>query len=633
MDAKDSFVSLVLLLLSLGLFGSLSLTYCVWNKQTEVTSELQNGKFHSELTDIRNELNKLQKELKNTDRRLHLLASEPLQEKSQLKRNVRQADEDTDTPSATEILTNALIEINEIKLILSSCMECKKNEYNQTNCTLKPGPKGEPGDIGPPGQQGIAGQTGLPGPIGTKGEPGDRGIRGNPGPPGYPGHPGHHGHPGHPGFKGEKGEAGPQGPTGQIGPQGPSGIRGRAGLKGEQGLHGPTGKKGDKGDMGERGSKGDMGPPGPQGETGSVGHKGEPGPPGPPGPQGIQGKDGLIGPAGQKGDTGPQGPTGERGEKGDMGERGLKGDMGPPGPQGETGERGDRGQKGDKGTKGNLGYKGEKGEQGISGIQGPHPPGLPTTSPTPTPTTAPTPTPTTAPTPTPTPAAPRECGGPGWRRVVFLNMTNTSHVCPTGLRLAGYSRRTCGRASSGDYYCSSTIFSVGGSQYSRVCGRALAYRFGLNMGFHGYHYRRTRVIDGQYVDGLSLTHGAPGSRQHIWTFASGRFNRFGSSWDAKDRCPCDNGNTYRSPPFVGNDYFCESVLAQSSWQWIFYPNALLWDGQVCEGGGTCCKFNNPPWFTKNLANSTTENIELRLCLTSGSRISNVALELLELYVQ
>ena len=42
MDGKDSFMFLVLLLLSLGLFGSLSLTYCVWNKQTEVTSELQN---------------------------------------------------------------------------------------------------------------------------------------------------------------------------------------------------------------------------------------------------------------------------------------------------------------------------------------------------------------------------------------------------------------------------------------------------------------------------------------------------------------------------------------------------------------------------------------------------------------
>ena len=42
MDAKDRLFIFVLLLLSLGLFGSLSLTYCVWNKQTEVASELQN---------------------------------------------------------------------------------------------------------------------------------------------------------------------------------------------------------------------------------------------------------------------------------------------------------------------------------------------------------------------------------------------------------------------------------------------------------------------------------------------------------------------------------------------------------------------------------------------------------------
>ena len=40
--------------------------------------------------------------------------------------------------------------------------------------------------------------------------------------------------------------------------------------------------------------------------------------------------------------------------------------------------------------------------------------------------------------------------------------------------------------------------------------------------------------------------------------------------------------------------------AQAHYNAIFYPNATLWDGQVCEGGGTCCKLNNPPWFIKNL---------------------------------
>ena len=639
MDAKDSVFVFVLLLLSLGLFGSLSLTYCVWNKQTEVASELQNeqhtqsevnNELKSELVDVRNELqkrseladiqnqlhSKLQGELQNQlhqlqnemkivlqaalNSRVHLGTSEPSQDKNQLKRNVRQVDEDTDTPSATEILTNALTEIIESKLV--SYMNCDKNEYNHTKCTLKPGPKGEPGPEGPTGEKGTKGEQGD---MGHRGEQGNKGMKGE------------HGFTG---FKGEKGVVGPQGPTGPTGPKGPRGRQGETGEKGHIGL---------KGELGDKGVKGEHGYPGYKGEKGVVGPQGPTGPPGPPGIQGKDGPKGEQGPLGRKGDTGPRGPTGKRGNKGDMGERGLKGDMGPSGPQGETGERGDMGQKGepgDKGMKGNQGDKGEKGEQGVVG-----PPGVPNTTP------APTPAPTIVPTPTPTPAAPRECGGPGWRRVVFLNMTNTSHVCPTGLNLTTYSRRTCGRAySSRKYNCSSTTFSVGGSQYSRVCGRALAYRWGHQTTFYGYH-RRNYGIDGYYVDGLSLTHGASGSRQHIWTFASGLYAGNQSGYNIY-KCPCDNGNTTysSSPPFVGNDYFCESTRTASNWSvnWRrFHPNATLWDGQVCEGGGTCCQFNNPPWFTKNLANSTTEDIELRLCLSWRSSHSDIALEQLELYVQ
>ena len=114
-------------------------------------------------------------------------------------------------------------------------------------------------------------------------------------------------------------------------------------------------------------------------------------------------------------------------------------------------------------------------------------------------------------------------------------------------------------------------------------------------------------IDGRYVDGLSLTHGAPGLRQHIWTFVVGAVTN--SRHHAQ--CPCDNGNTIPSPPFVGNDYFCEGVT--SSYRSIS-DSVTLWDGQVCETCGTCCQLHDPPWFTKNLVNSTTENIDLRLCL-------------------
>ena len=568
MDTKDIVVFFVLLLCY-----SLILIKCVGNELSKVAREL---------ADTQNEL-------------LHKLPGELLA-KGQLKRNVRQADEDTDMLSATEILSNALTEIIEMKLV--SYMECNKNEYNHTKCTLKPGPKGEPGATGAPEIQGIVGQRG------------------------------------------------------QVGPQG---LQGPVGPPGEKGTKGELGDMGQKGEPGIRGMQGNVGYPGYKGEKGQQGVAGPPGPSGPEGPPGIQGKDG------------PKGEQGVVGTKGDMGERGLKGDMGPPGPQGETGEKGDVGQKGEagakglKGSPGYPGYKGEKGQKGVAGppgVAGPQgPPGLPTAPPTTAPPTtapptttpstiAPPPTappttapPTTAPptttpptTASPTTFIPEQCGGPGWRRVVFLNMTNTSYVCPAGLRLTSYSRRTCGRANSSRTSCWSTTFSVGGSQYSRVCGRALAYQWGHNYAFDGYHWRRLGIND-QYVDGLSLTHGAPGSRQHIWTFTSGVFTGNRSSHSAIHRCPCDNGNTYRSPPFVGTDYFCESVTESTYPARVFYPNATLWDGQVCEGGGTCCKLNNPPWFTKNLTSPATDGIELRLCLTETNYWSDVALELLELYVQ
>ena len=106
-------------------------------------------------------------------------------------------------------------------------------------------------------------------------------------------------------------------------------------------------------------------------------------------------------------------------------------------------------------------------------------------------------------------------------------------------------------------------------------------------------------------------------------------------------CPCDSShyNIISVPPFVGNDYFCESGW-QSSWNGgyirTFFPGNTLWDGQNCISSSTCCQFNSPPWFTKTLNVSTTDDIELRLCTVFGSSMTfsgDVALELIELYVK
>ena len=221
------------------------------------------------------------------------------------------------------------------------------------------------------------------------------------------------------------------------------------------------------------------------------------------------------------------------------------------------------------------------------------------------------------------------CGTPGWRRVAFINMTDTSYNCPTGLNLTSYSKRTCGASHTIRVGCSSTTFSVEGSPYSYVCGRIRGYQVGSTTAFVNI----ALGIDDQYVSGISLTHGAAGRRQHIWTFASGLSEATISN--PNEACPCDTAPPSIVPVFVGNDYFCESGL-HSAWSGqygIFHSNDVLWDGQGCTSTSTCCQFNNPPWFTKNLPNATTDDIELRICTPNFPSNADAPLELIELYVQ
>ena len=161
-----------------------------------------------------------------------------------------------------------------------------------------------------------------------------------------------------------------------------------------------------------------------------------------------------------------------------------------------------------------------------------------------------------------------------------------------------------------------------------MCGRIRGYQFGATSAFYQY----TRGIDSYYVEGISLTHGGTGSRQHIWTFAAG-VTEVGTSF-LSEICPCDAHNYNRAPAFVGDDYFCESGFHSTwSYQYILYPDDVLWDGRNCTSTSTCCQLNNPPWFTKNLTSATTDDIELRICTYDLPRHADVPLELIELYVQ
>ena len=220
------------------------------------------------------------------------------------------------------------------------------------------------------------------------------------------------------------------------------------------------------------------------------------------------------------------------------------------------------------------------------------------------------------------------CGSTGgWRRAVYLDMINRNTKCPSGWRETGYSKRTCGRATDG--VCDSVTFPVSGGEYSQVCGRIKAYQWGVSWGFYGYSHGQN-TIDDAYFSGVAVMLGSP--RQHIWTFAAGAWENdtveFGSL------CPCDTTFHIPIPPFVGEDYFCESGYIYPGYLdrslYTFHSNDTLWDGRDCHSSSTCCSHHNPPCFTKTLSMPTTDDIELRMCNINNK---NVAVELIELYVK
>ena len=216
-------------------------------------------------------------------------------------------------------------------------------------------------------------------------------------------------------------------------------------------------------------------------------------------------------------------------------------------------------------------------------------------------------------------------GGP-WMRVVDFNADNTSHSCPSGLQLFTNIRRRCGIPSDGGG-CASTMFDIHGIPYQKVCGKVIGYQEGSTDAFYG-----TNLIDNTYVDGVSLTHGHH-PRYHIWTFAAAT----GESYDLwyLTTCPCTRRHRIMPPipHFVGNDYFCDTGT-RGRWQLnTLYSDDPLWDGAGCGRNSTCCSFNSPPWFMKQLPSSTSDDLELRVCRGQPRSDEDVSLKSVELYVQ
>ena len=228
------------------------------------------------------------------------------------------------------------------------------------------------------------------------------------------------------------------------------------------------------------------------------------------------------------------------------------------------------------------------------------------------------------------------CGGPGWTLAASLNMNDPSQNCPSAWDERTESgKRLCFRQPNSPPGCDSATFSTNGKEYTHVCGRAIGYQYAHPDAFGLVEAPGT--IDNHYVDGLSVTHGQPGSRTHIWTFAAGLDEQLDDLQFVANLCPCLNPDNIASvPSYVAANYFCESGVPYPDVFSFgtFYPDDPLWDGDGCGApNNNCCSFNSPPWFTVQLPTPTTDDIEVRNCGDEISSGDDVGIELIEFYIR
>ena len=227
----------------------------------------------------------------------------------------------------------------------------------------------------------------------------------------------------------------------------------------------------------------------------------------------------------------------------------------------------------------------------------------------------------------------RSCGGVtgGWMRVAGLDFSDTSTSCPSGLRECVDSGiRTCGIESLGAA-CPSVMFSTSGVEYTKVCGKVIAYQNRTTDAFGDHGRGPILTIDSNYVDGVILTHGHT-PRNHIWTFVAALDE---SGYDPNSVCRCSYRTGKNSPSFIEQDYFCDSGSQQftlTNYEEFFVADPL-WDGAGCGSSSTCCSFNNPPWFHKELPSPTSDDIEMRVCSDQIRSDEDIAMSNVEIYVQ
>ena len=196
-----------------------------------------------------------------------------------------------------------------------------------------------------------------------------------------------------------------------------------------------------------------------------------------------------------------------------------------------------------------------------------------------------------------------------WRRIAFLNTINEPG-CPDTfeVRVPNSNPRLCRRTAT-TQGCNSVMYHSNDMSYSQVCGTVRVHPEGSPDGFDTFN------DDSIYVDGVYFTYGDSSNRNHIWTYTAA--TTVGSSTRGCDQC-----NHEKPSNIPGTNFTCTSAHCSDADN--CFPNTL-WgnEAQQCFGNET---------FYRQLSESTTDDIEMRVCRDQRRSDEDILISFVELYV-
>jgi hypothetical protein len=209
--------------------------------------------------------------------------------------------------------------------------------------------------------------------------------------------------------------------------------------------------------------------------------------------------------------------------------------------------------------------------------------------------------------------------GGGW---TLLFRLNDGDPCPAGWVSAP---RGCRRPDAGGANQSTARVALPHA-IGEFRGSVRALGFGVSDAFDVSG--ATGSIDDNYVDGLSITQGAP--RRHLFTYAHGATDPF---TEQPSSCPCAGGHL--PPAFVGASFRCEAPRRAADPNDLssrFYDfDDILFDGATIDDAVCVDAPESEPAFYVTSTVASADDVELRLLSDQATSNEDTAIVQLELW--